>query len=206
MKLKDKFCAPLLMLALLIGSLFSQGCWFGNGSATDKFAQGTYEISGAIGEGLHVVRALLSERVITPDQAIAATNAIQVVNHAVKAVVVESVGYLEPDANGKEGLVITRERQLRLNDLMQSLVRVSTNVVNDPAINALNSNARSRITAVLAVLPTIVLPLATLLHKVPVAKPTAPSLRLQVPDKTVMSFRLLLPRLDELDRLAAEVH
>jgi hypothetical protein len=202
LKVKDRLCAPVLMLALLLAHA---GCWFGNGSATDKFAQGTYEVSGAIGEALHVVRALLSERVITPDQAIAATNAIKPINHALKSVVLESVGYLEPDANGKEVLVLTRDRQLRLNDLVQSLVNIAGNVANDPAITGLNSAARARITAVLVGLPSLILPLATLIKKAPVAKPNTPSLRLQVPDKTVMSFKLLLPQFDEFDRLAAEV-
>ncbi len=145
-----------------------------------EIATANYEISSLIHGALSETLNALNLDVLTPDQAIAAANAIQRVNQAQEKLVVELVKRLQPKG-GREKLSLTENDKSFLTGLTKLLADTVTELDHNPAILALDSGITAK---VLAIKP-VAMYLVSLMQNAPAVESTGPSLLwLQLPRAT----------------------
>lgn len=181
--------ALLLVFALLLSQ---SACMFWHGeSATDRFVQANKEVSAGILESLRTIRGLQKSGILSNEKAVPAAKAFGRAMDAHRLFVVELLPYLQPDADGRERLVLPADGIEKLRTKLNIAIAVGTNLTNDPAILDLDSATRAGIQAVLLGVKPALEALLPLLAKLPKAKAAAPSLRDAVP---TAEFSLALPK------------
>lgn len=174
----SKVAALLLCLLLVLPSF---GC--NSAQAADQLASINYEVAGYIGDALTGIRDSLKLRVLAPQRAVAAADAVQRVNLAQQKLLTELVKRLQP-VDGKEQLVLTDADKSLLVESVKLLSATASEIVADPAILELDSATRTGVLVALSAIPPVAIQLIQLIQKAPTQKRLAPSLREQLQNAT----------------------
>lgn len=196
----------LLAISMSALLLFQSACFFGGATATERFARANKGIQIYIREANAIIRDLMDNNLLSPEAVIPVVQGLRSFNAAQRALIEESIKYLQVNADGKEVIVLTFEGRLRMADLAQSAFSAAQKVINDPNFFPnWSSEARARIQIALTALAGLVVQLVSLINKIKAAAPPKATVRELLPAGTKVSLLQILNLVQHGDEMLAEV-
>ena len=159
----------ILMIALLSTSSLMTAC--DDTKAVNDFTANTERTARYTEDLLKIVDELHNQQFLNAGQSLATVTAIRKANKFNQELVTEASKYVTTTADGKKELHFTEDGKANVVRLATSLKDVGSSLVNDPVLNSLSPETRSRINLITTGLNAAVLATYTFATKIKPEKP-----------------------------------